>query len=85
MFKKKEFLVHQYKDLLLLPKELRKYWIEYDRSNLYFNGFFNICGNEVLVKENDYLVLDNGRLYYYPKEVYETKANKNIVGRKENI
>lgn len=78
---KKKILIHQFKNFIMLPSEIRCYWIEYISSPPNNNSIFNINGNEVLVRVNDYLILEGKKLYYYPKEVWECRKNKNIVGR----
>lgn len=73
--------MHQYDGhLLALPKKLEKFWLGW--VNVYLKnsiiediwaGVFRIGNNEVVVFSGDYLVLDKGRLYYYPKDQYEWK------------
>lgn len=78
--KEKEF-VHQYTDLGSLPSALyKKYWIGYATGVFARVGILKIEEQEVLVYPGDYLVEYKGRLYYYPKSVYESRANKELVG-----
>lgn len=74
-------IVHQYMSLIDLPLNLyRKYWVAYVPNIPMRVGIVKIEEQEVLVYPGDYLVEYKGRLYYYPKSVYESRANKEVVG-----
>lgn len=79
MFNKK--IIHQYSCVSLLPTQLAKYFKDYMPLSL--DAIFEIEGKEVLVGVGDYLIKYKNRLYYYPKDIYEAKANRNLVGRRE--
>lgn len=70
---KKKILIHQFKSLIMLPYEIRCYWVEYISSPPNNDSIFNINGNEVLVRVGDYLVYKNKELSYFPKEIWECR------------
>lgn len=76
----KEPLVYKY-NRRKMPLDFVKFYIEY--VNYGRDAAFKMEESEIAVKEGDYLVIEDNRLYYYPKDIYETRVNKEIVGRKE--
>lgn len=76
-------IVHQYMSLIDLPLNLyRKYWVAYVPNIPMKVGILKIEEQEVLVYPGDYLVEYKGRLYYYPKDIYESRANKEVISCK---
>lgn len=81
MFKREKEFILQYMNLTDLPLNwYRKYWVGYAPNIPMRVGIVKIEEQEVLVYPGDYLVEYKGRLYYYPKSVYESRANKELVG-----
>lgn len=77
-------IIHRYDGLRGLPLKIYKnYWVEYIYGS--FSGIFRIDGQEVVVNEGDYLVEYKGRLYYYPKDIYEARDNKEIISWKGEL
>ena len=81
LLKKKKEFIYQFTRLRDLSLNLyRKYYVKDYIPNTIYEGIFIIDGQEVLVYLGDYLVEYKGRLYYYPKDIYESRTNKDIVG-----
>lgn len=80
---RKKEIVHQFNSLSKIPTRWGKYWVEF-LPDLSLDGIFMIDGKEVIVRRGDYLVEYKNRLYYYPKDIYEAKANRYFVSKRED-
>lgn len=80
MFFKNKIIIYKYSGLIGMPEEIKKYWVEFASIEIGpFDSIFIIDKNEILVKIDDYLILKGKKLYYFPREIWESKNNKDFI------